>query len=159
MWKMCWILNTFENVHPEIHPRVPLFWFLNMSLIVSGGVLWVIELHRHIEGQRGAIPPPKLPKIHLKNCTTFLYFLPKPSFGRFRRLESPSTSRGEPLRKIRGNAYAERTIRPACIGSRFSFYGSVVVGRRTSDRKIASSTPGRCMAGQSRSTQPSIPPG
>ena len=25
--------------------------------------------------------------------------------------------------------------------------GSVVVGRRTSDRKIASSTPGRCIAG------------
>jgi len=28
-----------------------------------------------------------------------------------------------------------------------SWLGSVVVGRRTGDRKIASSTPGRCIAG------------
>ena len=39
--------------------------------------------------------------------------------------------------------------------------GSVVqwLGRRTCDREIASSTPGRCIAGQPSSTQPSIPPG
>jgi len=37
--------------------------------------------------------------------------------------------------------------------------GSVVVGRRTCDREVASSTPGRCIAGQPKSTQPSIPPG
>ena len=40
-----------------------------------------------------------------------------------------------------------------------SVLGSVVVGRRTSDRKIASSTPGRCIVGYPRSTQPSIHPG
>ena len=41
------------------------------------------------------------------------------------------------------------------------YYSSVVqwLGRRTRDRKVESSTPGRCIAGQPRSTQPSTPPG
>jgi len=41
------------------------------------------------------------------------------------------------------------------------FGGSVVywLERRTSHRNIAGSTPGRCIAGQSRSTQSSLPPG
>jgi len=34
-----------------------------------------------------------------------------------------------------------------------------VVGRRTRDRKVASSTPGRGAIKSTRSTQPSIPPG
>jgi len=34
-----------------------------------------------------------------------------------------------------------------------------VVGRRTGDRKVASSTPGRGAIKSTRSTQPSIPPG
>jgi len=37
--------------------------------------------------------------------------------------------------------------------------GSAVVGRWTCDREVASSTPGRCIAGQPRPTQTSIPPG
>jgi len=41
----------------------------------------------------------------------------------------------------------------------YRWLGSVVVGRRTRDREVASSTPGRCTGGWPRSTQPSIPPG
>jgi len=49
------------------------------------------------------------------------------------------------------NAFADNVsdIRWLTIKKLFglSWLGSVVVGRRTSDRKIASSTPGRCTAG------------
>jgi len=38
-------------------------------------------------------------------------------------------------------------------------FGGAVVGRRTRDRKVAGSTPGRGTINSTRSTQPSIPPG
>jgi len=37
--------------------------------------------------------------------------------------------------------------------------GGAVVGRRTRDRKVTGSTPGRDTIKSTRSTQPSIPPG
>ena len=45
--------------------------------------------------------------------------------------------------------------RPAIIGC----LGGAVVERRTRDRKVAGSTPGRGAINSTRSTQPSIPPG
>ena len=41
--------------------------------------------------------------------------------------------------------YSER-LREAWVECGLGWLGSVVVGRRTSDRTIASSTPGRCIA-------------